>query len=64
MGQRAEASLAEFMARDPATIDIADRVPYLAGVVLDALAAMKDQLSEKSRAAIEVWQEEKRQHHR
>jgi len=64
MGQRAEVILAEFMEQDPASIDIADRVPYLPGMVLDALAAMKDQLSEKSRVAIEEWEEDNRQRHR
>ena len=53
MGQRAEATLAEFMAQDPAAIDIADRLPYLPRMVLDGLAAIKDQLNDESRAAIE-----------
>tara|TARA_R110002051_G_scaffold60578_15_gene111109 strand:+ start:9431 stop:10411 length:981 start_codon:yes stop_codon:yes gene_type:complete len=64
MGQRAEATLAEFMAQDPAAIDIADRLPYLPRMVLDGLAAIKDQLNDESRAAIEEWQEQERQRHR
>lgn len=64
MGQRAEATLAEFMAQDPDAIDIADRVPYLPRIVLDRLAQMKDQLNAESRAAIENWQAEERQRHR
>lgn len=64
MRQRAEATLAEFMTQDPATIDIAERLPYLPGMVLDALATMKDQLNDQSRAAIEKWQNDERQRHR
>ncbi len=64
MGQRAEATLAEFMAQDPATIDVADRLPYLPRMVLDGLAAIKDQLNDESRVAIEQWQERERQQHR
>lgn len=64
MGRRAEATLAEFMAQDPASIDIADRLPYLPRKVLDGLAAIKDQLNDDSRAAIEEWQERDRQRHR
>ena len=64
MGARAEQTLADFMAKDPITIDIADRVPNLSGMVLDALAAMKDQLNDESRAAIEAWEESKRQRYR
>ena len=58
---RAEAMLADFMAQDPETIDIAGRVPHLPGMVLDALVEMKDQLNETSRAAIDEWQETERQ---
>ena len=64
MRQRAEATLAELMAQDPASIDIADRLPYLPRMVLVRLAAIKDQLNDESRAAIEEWQEQERQHHR
>lgn len=58
---QAEAMLADFMAQDPATIDIAGQVPHLPGMVFDALVKMKHQLSEESRAAIDEWQEKERQ---
>lgn len=64
MGARATQTLADLMEQEPSTIDIADRVPYLPGMVLEALAGIKDQLNDESRVAIEVWQEGKRQRYR
>ncbi|MEB0200373.1 hypothetical protein QN345_12695 [Cryobacterium sp. 10I1] len=58
---RADAMLADFMAQDPLTIDIADRVPHLPRGVLDVLVEMKDQLNQRSRTAIDEWQERERQ---
>lgn len=64
MGERAEQMLADFLAQEPQTIEIAGRVPYLPRMVLDGLAAIKDQLNERSQAAIDEWQEKERRRHR
>lgn len=53
----AEATLAALIAQDPLAIDIGGRVPYLPRMVLRTLADMKSQLNERSRTAIEDWQE-------
>lgn len=63
-GIRARAQLDAYMAQDPLTIDLVGRIPYLPGMVVDALIEIKDQLSDKSRAEIEDWQDEERTRYR
>ncbi|GAB3634046.1 hypothetical protein GCM10027421_33990 [Microbacterium shaanxiense] len=55
--QQAERMISDFKAADPATIDLVGRVESLPGVVLDVLLAMKEQLPDVSRAALDEWQE-------
>ena len=58
---RANRRIAEPMARDPATIDLAGHIDWMPRVVIEALVSMKDQLNDESRAALEQWQERERQ---
>jgi hypothetical protein len=64
LGIQADQMIAEFMAQDPATIDLAGRVESLPGKVLDVLVALHDQLNVESRAALTQWKTEKEERHR
>lgn len=64
LGDRASATLAELQAQDPFSIDVADRIPYLQGLVLDWLYEVREQLNPVSRAAIDTWHEQKREQYR
>ena len=59
--ERADRRIAELMAQDPATIDLAGHIDWMPRVVIEALVPMKDQLNDESRAALEQWQERERQ---
>ena len=64
LGQQADQMIVDFSAQDPAAIDLVGRVGSLPGKVLDLLVAMRDQLNDESRAALDEWVEEKNQRHR
>lgn len=64
LGDRADEMLAEYLAQEPASINLVGKVGSLPGVVFDALVEMKDQLNDDSRAALEEWEEEKYERHR